>query len=78
MGSIKNLMPRSLRIGSAQQALRKTKGKSDTEIQAAVNEAVREGSPVELTSRTLQRMRLSEEKIAQFMRAGYPYPSPPA
>lgn len=78
MGLVKNFIPGPIRIMNAQRDLRRTKGKPDAEIQAAVDTAVREGSSMEMTSRTLQHMGLSEAKVAQFMQAGYPYPSPPA
>ncbi|MFQ5339909.1 MAG: hypothetical protein ACE5F6_00025 [Anaerolineae bacterium] len=77
MGILQNTVPKGMRIFHAQREIKRAKGKSDPEIQAVVNEAVRVGSPSETTSQTLQRMRLTEEKINQFMRAAYPYPSPP-
>lgn len=76
MGFMKSFVPAPFRIMQAQRDIRRAKGKPDEEIQAVVDAAVREGSPPETTSRTLQQMRLSEAKIAQFMDAAYPYPTP--
>jgi hypothetical protein len=75
---MKNFIPGPYRLMCAQQDIRKSKGKSDAEIQAAVDAAVREGSPMEMTVKTLKRMNLPEAKIAQFMQASYPYPAPAA
>jgi hypothetical protein len=74
MGISKNIFPGPFRVLCAQQEIRRTKGKEDNVIQAAVDAAVREGSPMEVTARTLKQMNLSEAKIAQFMQAAYPYP----
>lgn len=76
MAFVDTFTPLPFRLFRVQRDLRRARGKSDAEIQAAVDAAVRAGSPVQMTSRTLQHMGLTEEKVAQFMQAGYPYPSP--
>jgi hypothetical protein len=76
MGLLENTLPQELRAFRARQRVKRTKGKPDVEIQAAVSEAARVGSPAEATLRTLERMRLADAKIAQFMGVAYPYPTP--
>ena len=61
-----------LRTAQAQRKLRGTRGKTAPEIQAAVNEAVRAGSPVESTTRTLKHMGLNDKDVARYIGAGYP------
>jgi hypothetical protein len=55
-----------------EMTLRRARGQSDSKIQDAVDVAVRAGTSVEQTTRTLRSMGVTPEKIETYLRAAYP------